>query len=87
MLFLRFAIKLLFFLIAEAVLWFVASICQPFGSSSGFRNTRQHRQLVDWLCGRKARQSPWHALIIIGVAMIVLAPATQAGERGSAGVA
>ena len=56
----RFAIRLPFFLIAEAVLWFVALI----GSHLFFLDRvtealTQHRLLVDWLWDRKARQ--WYS--------------------------
>jgi hypothetical protein len=57
--FLRFAIKLPFFLIAEAGLSFVASFASHWGLHQACETLAQHRRLVDWLCGRKARQ--WYS--------------------------
>src|SRR5260370_41150537 len=57
---LRFAIKLPFFLIAEAVLWLVVSFASHLGLHQVSETLAQHRRLVDWLCGRKARQ--WYSL-------------------------
>jgi hypothetical protein len=56
---LRFAIKLPFFLIAEAVLWLVASFASHLGLHQASETLAQHRRLVDWLCGRKAQQ--WYS--------------------------
>jgi hypothetical protein len=57
---LRFATRLPFFLIAEAVLWFVALV----GSHLFFLDRtsealQQHGRLVEWLRGRKGRQ--WYS--------------------------
>jgi hypothetical protein len=57
--FLRFAIKLPFFLIAEAVLWFIAAMGSHFGLHRVTEALTQHKRLVDWLWGRKARQ--WYS--------------------------
>jgi hypothetical protein len=53
---LRFAIRLPSFLIAEAVLWSVASFGSHLGLHRPSEALAQHRRLVDWLWDRKAGQ-------------------------------
>ena len=60
--FLRFAMRLPFFLIAVAVLWSAALMgSHLFGLDRVSEALKQHGRLVDWLRGRKARQlySEW----------------------------
>jgi hypothetical protein len=54
--FLRFALRLSFFLVAETLLWFVASFGSHLGLDRASEALVQHGRLVDWLWGRNARQ-------------------------------
>jgi hypothetical protein len=49
---LRFAMKLPFFMIAEIVLWLVASVVSHLGLHEVSETLAQHRRLVDWLRSR-----------------------------------